>query len=85
MVPSHRLSLLHGRVALGAVWAYWGGDGAAMVPEYRLGMAVWVLYAVIVYLSVAKGWRGRKAAVMTMVAFLATLPIVLHHAFRRFG
>ena len=39
-------------IILGTVWAYWGGDGGAvLLPEYLLGVGVWVLYAVIVLLS----------------------------------
>lgn len=72
-------------LVLGAVWAYWGGDGSALIPEYKLGVAVWVLYGVLVYLSIVTGWRGRKAAVLTMIGFLATLPMVMHYALRRFG
>lgn len=72
-------------LVLGAVWAYWGSPDGVLVPEYALGAAVWVLYAVLVYLFVTTGWRGRKAAVLTMVGFLATIPIVLMYGLRRWG
>lgn len=73
-------------IILGAVWAYWGGaGGAVLLPEYLLGVGVWVLYAVIVLLSATTGWRGRRAAVLSVVGFLSTLPIVLMYALRRLG
>lgn len=72
-------------VVLGAVWAYWGRPEGALIPEYLLGVAVWLLYAVLVVLFVVSGWRGRKAAVLTMLGFVSTLPIVVMYALRRLG
>lgn len=72
-------------VVLGAVWAYWGRPDGALIPEYMLGVAVWLLYAVLVVLFVVSGWRGRKAAVLTMLGFVSTLPIVVMYALRRLG
>jgi ABC-type uncharacterized transport system permease subunit len=56
-----------------------------LLPEYLLGVGVWVLYAVIVLLSAVTGWRGRRAAVLSVVGFLSTLPMVLMYALRRLG
>ena len=72
-------------IVLGAVWAYWGAPegGETLMPEYMLGVAVWVLYAALVYLFRTTGWRGRKAAVLIMIGFLATIPIVMMYALRR--
>ena len=74
-------------IVLGAVWAYWGSPegGGALVPEYMLGVAVWALFAVLVYVFRTTGWRGRKAAALIMLGFLATIPIVLMYALRRWA
>ncbi len=72
-------------IILGAVWAYWGRPEGALIPEYLLGVAVWLLYAVLVVLFVVSGWRGRKAAVLTMLGFISTLPIVVMYVLRRLG
>jgi ABC-type transport system involved in cytochrome c biogenesis permease subunit len=73
-------------IILGTVWSYWGGDGGAMLlPEYLLGVGVWVLYAVIVLLSATTGWRGRRSAVLTVVGFLSTLPMMVMYVLRRLG
>jgi len=72
-------------LVLGAVWAYWGSPEGVLVPEYALGGAVWALYAVLVYLFITTGWQGRRAAVLTMLGFLATIPIVLMYGLRRWG
>lgn len=73
-------------IILGGVWAYWGGDGGAiLLPEYLLGVGVWILYGVIVLLAATTGWRGRRAAVLTVMGFVSTWPIVLMYALRRLG
>ncbi len=72
-------------IILGAVWAYWGSEAGPMVPEYLLGAGVWALYAALILASTRSGWRGRRAAVLVIVGFMATLSIVLMYAFRRFA
>jgi ABC-type uncharacterized transport system permease subunit len=73
-------------ILLGSVWAYWGGEGGgALLPEYMLGIAVWFLYAILVLVYIMSGWRGRKAAVLTILGFLSTLPIVLMYGLRRWS
>jgi ABC-type uncharacterized transport system permease subunit len=46
-------------------------------------VAVWALYAVLVAVFRATGWRGRRAAALIMVGFLATIPVVMMYAARR--
>lgn len=71
-------------IILGAIWAYWGGEEPPMVGEYLMGVGVWVLYASLILASLRFGWRGRRAAVLVLAGFTATLSIVLMYAFRRF-
>jgi len=68
-------------IVLGAVWAYWADGG--LIPEYALGVATWALYAVLVYLFHKTGWRGRRAAALIMLGFIATIPIVIVYGLRR--
>lgn len=82
-------------IILGAIWAWWGseagGDPSATpvgsppvhLPEYVLGVGVWVLYAALILAFTRSGWRGRKAAVLVIAGFMATLSVVLMYAFRR--
>jgi len=71
-------------IALGAVWAYWGStSGGTITVEYILGIASWMLYAILVYMFSTTGWRGRKAAVLIIAGFMATGSIVLMYALRR--
>lgn len=70
-------------IVLGAVWAWWGSEAGPLLPEYVLGVGVWVLYAALILAFTRSGWRGRKAAVLVIVGFMATLSVVLMYAFRR--
>ncbi|NOZ00634.1 MAG: cytochrome c biogenesis protein CcsA [Deltaproteobacteria bacterium] len=71
-------------IVLGAVWAFWkgGGGGPGVSTEYLMGVGVWGLYATLIFLSAATGWKGRRAAVLIIVGFLATLSIVLMYMLR---
>ncbi len=61
-------------IITGAVWAeyawgrYWGWD-----PKETWSLITWVLYAALLHQRLAVGWRGRKAAIMAIVGFLAVL------------
>jgi ABC-type uncharacterized transport system permease subunit len=68
-------------IVLGAVWAYWAEGG--LIPEYGLGVATWALFAVLVLLHRTTGWRGRRAAALIVLGFVATIPIVVVYALRR--
>lgn len=70
-------------IILGAVWAWWGSEAGPLVPEYVLGVVVWVLYAALILAFTRSGWKGRKAAVLVIVGFMAVLSVVLMYAFRR--
>jgi cytochrome c-type biogenesis protein CcsB len=61
-------------IITGAVWAeyawgrYWGWD-----PKETWSLITWFLYAALLHQRLAVGWRGRKAAIMAIVGFLAIL------------
>ena len=58
----------------GSVWAeqawgsYWSWD-----PKETWSLITWFLYAAILHQRFAVGWRGRRAAYLTIVAFSALL------------
>jgi len=70
-------------IVLGVIWAYWGRPEGVLIPEYVLGALVWLLYAVLMVLYAVSGWRGRKAAALTIFGFISTLPILVMYALRR--
>lgn len=61
-------------VIAGAIWAenawgrYWGWD-----PKETWAFITWVIYAAYLHARATAGWRGRKAAVIGLLGFLAFL------------
>ncbi len=61
-------------IITGAVWAeyawgrYWGWD-----PKETWSLITWFLYAALLHQRLTVGWRGRKAAIMAIVGFMAAL------------
>jgi len=61
-------------IVTGAVWAqyawgsYWSWD-----PKETWSLITWLLYAALLHQRLAVGWRGKKAAIMSIVGFGAVL------------
>ncbi|SEG29643.1 cytochrome c-type biogenesis protein CcsB [Thermomonospora echinospora] len=61
-------------IIAGAIWAdeawgrYWGWD-----PKEVWSFVTWVIYAGYLHARATAGWRGRKAAIISLVAFAALL------------
>jgi cytochrome c-type biogenesis protein CcsB len=61
-------------IITGAVWAeyawgrYWGWD-----PKETWSLITWFLYAALLHQRLTVGWRGRKAAIMAIIGFMAVL------------
>ena len=61
-------------VVAGAIWAeaawgrYWGWD-----PKETWSFIIWVMYAGYLHARVTAGWRGRRAAVIALLAFAGIL------------
>jgi len=61
-------------IITGTIWsaneraAYW-----AHLPRETFSLLAWVLLGIILYARLVTGWRGRKAAYLTIVAFAAIL------------
>lgn len=58
----------------GIVWAErewlngWHGD-----PKVISAMATWAIYLILIYLRVTVGWRGRRAATISLLGFVSIL------------
>jgi ABC-type transport system involved in cytochrome c biogenesis permease subunit len=55
---------LYGKEAWGQ---YWTWD-----PRLIVSLLVWILYAALLHARLVIGWRGRKAAILTVVGVIAT-------------
>ncbi len=61
-------------IIAGAIWAQaiWG-NGWYLDPKQVFTMASWLLCALVVHQRIAIGWKGRKAAFLSMIAFAGLL------------
>jgi ABC-type uncharacterized transport system permease subunit len=60
-------------------------DGSEFFVSQALGLVAWAIFASVIVLRVAAGWRGRKAALGTMMGFLFTLLVLAGYAVRAAG
>jgi cytochrome c-type biogenesis protein CcsB len=61
-------------IITGAAWAnyawgtYWSWD-----PKETWSLIVWLVYAVYLHARITRGWYGKRAAILSIVGFLATI------------
>jgi cytochrome c-type biogenesis protein CcsB len=61
-------------IVTGAFWAnvawgtYWSWD-----PKETWSLIVWLIYAAYLHARITRGWRGTRAAALSIVGFLATI------------
>jgi cytochrome c-type biogenesis protein CcsB len=67
--PLMTLGMLSGAFYASEVWGkFWAWD-----PRNTVSLLVWILYAVMLYARLMIGWRGRKAALLTVVGVVVIL------------
>lgn len=69
-------------LVLGAVWVTKLGESLDR-PEYPLAGVTWLAFAVLLVVRQAYGWRGRRAARLTMLGFGAALVVLAIYLVRR--
>jgi ABC-type uncharacterized transport system permease subunit len=84
---AHRLVLLGFpiftvAIMLGAVWVS-KLEATFNRPEYPLALITWVSYAGLIITRTTHGWRGRKAALLTIIGFLAAVLVLGLYFVRR--
>lgn len=67
-------------VVTGTMWIVQGSLGLSATQGF--GLLAWLLFAGVLLLRVAAGWRGRKAAIGTMLGFLSTLAVLAGYLLR---
>jgi ABC-type uncharacterized transport system permease subunit len=60
---------------LGAIWVTRRGSGFDRI-EYPIAMITWVAFAALIVTRQAYGWRGRKAALLTLLGFFAAAAVL---------
>ena len=67
--PLLTLGLITGSIWAKQAWgAYWHWD-----PKETWSLVTWFLYAAAVHQRFTVGWRGRRVAILSIIAFLAVL------------
>jgi cytochrome c-type biogenesis protein CcsB len=60
------LAIVSGAIWADATWGhFWSWD-----PKESWSLVIWILYAALLESRLAAGWRGRRAAALTVVAFV---------------
>ena len=67
-------------VVTGTMWIVQGSLGLSATQGF--GLLAWLLFAGVLLLRVAAGWRGRKAAIGTMLGFLCTVAVLVGYVLR---
>jgi ABC-type transport system involved in cytochrome c biogenesis permease subunit len=69
--------LLTAGVVTGTFWAVRLNPGMpAFSAAQTLGLVTWAVFAAVLVLRVAAGWRGRRAALGTIMGFLCALAVL---------
>src|SRR6266853_5050564 len=67
--PFMTLGLIAGSVVAEATY----GRIDFLDPKILLSVLMWVVYLIMVYMRLSAGWRGRRAALLASVAFVAAI------------
>jgi ABC-type uncharacterized transport system permease subunit len=69
-------------VATGLLWVS-RLPGVGIRPEHAVAGLTWTAFATLILARVTVGWRGRRAAVLTLVGFAAVVAVLLIYMVRR--
>ena len=69
-------------LVLGAVWTSRLGESLDRI-EYPLALVTWLAFAALLVMRQIYGWRGRRAAKLTLAGFAAALAVLLVYLMRR--
>jgi ABC-type transport system involved in cytochrome c biogenesis permease subunit len=64
----------------GAIWA--AKLPVTLTPAQILGLVAWGVFATVLFLRVAAGWQGKRAAIGTLVGFACALTVLVGYAIR---
>jgi ABC-type uncharacterized transport system permease subunit len=66
----------------GAVWVARIPGAGVFTPQYAIATVAWLLYAALLLARVTAGWRGRRAALMTLAGFATAMVVLLIYFLR---
>jgi len=63
------LGIISGSVWANSAWgSYWGWD-----PKETWSLITWVIYAIYLHARLKRGWKGKKAAWLSVIGFMAMI------------
>jgi ABC-type uncharacterized transport system permease subunit len=71
-------------LVLGAVWTSRLGESLDRI-EYPLAGVTWLAFATLLVMRQIYGWRGRRAAKLTLAGFAAAIAVLVVYLVRRMG
>lgn len=76
--PLFTLAMITGAVWQGQLPALTPDEGALrfLRPQYAMATLAWLLYALLILARFIAGWRGRRAALLTLGGFAASLCVL---------
>jgi ABC-type uncharacterized transport system permease subunit len=69
-------------IMLGVIWVSQRGTGFNR-PEYPLALVTWISFAALIVTRTTHGWRGRRAAWLTVVGFAGAVLVFAMYLARR--
>jgi ABC-type uncharacterized transport system permease subunit len=66
----------------GAMWLMRIPGRGVFTLQYAMSTVTWLLYAALLVARVTAGWRGRKAALMTLAGFATAMAVLLSYFLR---
>ncbi|MDH5493131.1 MAG: cytochrome c biogenesis protein [Myxococcales bacterium] len=67
-------------IVTGAFWAFrMGPEGPSFVPQQAFAVLAWLVFGAVLLLRVAAGWRGRRAAIGTIVGFCCAAAVLVSY------
>jgi cytochrome c-type biogenesis protein CcsB len=67
--PLLTLAMITGVIWANAAWgSYWRWD-----PKEVWSLITWMIYALVLHLRLTVGWRGKKAAILSVVGFIVVI------------
>lgn len=72
--------LYSGALLIGSAYAFSGSGQLSF--SYMVAIASWLIYGAVLQARLTAGWRGRRAAILTLIAFLGLLLVAASYSFR---
>lgn len=67
---------------LGAIWIYKQSETFTLGAHYVLALVSWLIYGALLQMRLTVGWKGKRAAMLTVVGFLCSLGSSLYYVLR---